>query len=576
MMPNSFLILLGKPSRKIAGAVFSNDTVSLCVHKPNDRFIKISHSELGFQIFIGETCSEKFQPLSGTELRAGTFITFCAKNNKLTVECDRLGTATVYWKQDSNRLLLSNRKENLVIQDDEPDWSSIQQYLNTGFTIKSTTFIKGISQTEPNTVLTASFKQTLSISLSKRSGSSVTENVQIEDLIDQIADQLSRKLLHCPQSVLMMSAGWDSRTLLLQGTSNLAGAYSHGDLSSREIGLARKLTGAQRLDHLFVDAQSCPITPALIDSMLKELGSGIFPIWFIAAQNIRAWKNAPIMSGVLGELLGGHYGLMSWGSRGQKLLSSISLLSDSLVNEQQVQSGIDRYCTPPQSHWFISSSGQEILNVNRLETKERARNAIDQYYKETGSWQLALEDFNMAHRARQYILKQAQAAASSVGYTLPFADERLSDLIRGLDFKSRIHNKANQRILKNRKPTLLREPMAATLVAAKYPILFQEFSRFFRIARENLSLALGNEKPRLGWFNYEHIYETDLLHTLTDTLTSDFWNNKKIHETLKSNPENQIDAGSTLDMICKMKTVEHHLMAIKSAGKGGNIYGLAG
>jgi hypothetical protein len=559
MMPNSFLIQLGKPSFERAGAVFANNAISLWLNKPNDRFIKISHFETGFVIFVGETCHEEPHQSTGSEIPAGTFITFCSESNNLIVKCDRLGTAIIYWKQDSTELLLSNRKENLITQADEPDWPSIQQYLHTGFTIKSTTFIKGISQTEPNTILTASYKQQLNLALSKRSDSSVHEGVQTADLIDQIADQLSRKLLNSPPSVLMMSAGWDSRTLLLPGTSHLAGAYTHGDLSSREITLARSLTGAQRLDHLFVDVESCPITSTLIDSMLHDLGSGIFPIWFIAAQNIRNWKNAPIMSGVLGELLGGHYGLMSWGSRTQKLLSSLSLLSDSLVNEQQVHSRIDRYCTPPQSHWFTSSSGQEILDASRVETKERAQFAINEHHKETGNWQLALEDFNMAHRARQYILKQAQAATSSIGYTIPFADEKLSDLVRAVDFKYRIHNKANQRILQARKPALLREPMAATLIAAKYPILFQEFSRVFRIAGENASLALGKDKPRLGWFNYEHLYQSAVLHDLADSLTQDIWDKSAMHATINSNIANGIDAGSTLDMLCKIKTVDYYL-----------------
>jgi len=559
VMPNSFLILLGEPPFQTAGAVFSNNTVSLCVNEPNDRFIKISHFETGFEIFIGETCHEALPQSPGNGVPAGTLITFCAESNNLTVKCDRLGTATVYWKKSGSKLLLSNRKENLITQADEPDWPSIQQYLHTGFTIKSTTFIKSISQTEPNTVLTASYKQQLNLSLSKRADSSLHESVQTTDLIDQIADQIARKLLNSAPSVLMMSAGWDSRTLLLPGTSNLAGAYTHGDLSSREITLARNLTGPQRLDHLFVDVQSCPITSALIDSMLHKLGSGVFPIWFIAAQNIRNWKNVPIMSGVLGELLGGHYGLMSWGSRTQKLFSSLSLLSDSLVNEQQVHSGIDRYCTPPKSHWFTSSYGQEILDENRVDTKERAQRAIDEHYKETGNWQQALEDFNMAHRARQYILKQAQAASSSIGYTIPFADERLSDLVRAVDFKHRIHNKANQRILQARKPALLREPMAATLIAAKYPILFQEFSRVFRIAGENASIALGKDKPRLGWFNYEHLYQSAVLHDLVDSLTQDLWDKSRMHTTLNSNIVNGIDAGSTLDMLCKIKTVDYYL-----------------
>ncbi len=567
MMPNSFLIMLGEFSPRSNDPIYSCEEASLYVHESNARFIKVSISD-GFQVFFGEAHQQEADVSLAPNPPAGTSITFSEKKHTLTVTCDRLGTAIVYWKVDGNCLLLSNRKENLISQTDRPDWPSIQQYLYTGFTIKSSTFIKGISQTEPDTLLTVSLKPEPKVSVAARSDHPVDMVTESTDLIDQIANQLSKKLSASTPSVLMMSAGWDSRTLLLEGPANLLGAYSHGDLSSREISLARKLTGAQRLDHLFIDVQSCRITPSLIDQMLKELGSGVFPIWFIAARNIGAWKDAPMMSGVLGELLGGHYGLMSWGSRTQKLFSSLLLLNDSLVNDRQVHASIDRYCSPPQSHWFISDYGQEILDESRRKTKERAENAIESHYQETGSWQRSLEDFNMAHRARQYILKQAQAAASTIGYTIPFADDHLTDLVRSLEFKGRVHNKANQRILKARNSPLLNEPMAATLIAAKYPILFQEFSRFFRIARENIAMALGEEKPRLGWFNYEHLYEDDLLHNLTDTLTSDLWDKEKMHRTLKSNPENRIDAGSTLDMISKIKTVDHVLMSLNPAGRG--------
>ena len=570
MKPNSFLILHGRSSAEMPDAVYAGKATSLLVHGANPRFITIKQDQRGFELFIGEAHQKTRPESSPLQFPAGTRITLSEETGTLTIKCDRLGTATVYWRTDGNTLQVSNRKENLLAVEDEPDWSSIQQYLYTGFTIKASTFIKDIAQTEPNTVLTASSSPTLNVTLSKRTILPSNTAFGGTDLIDKIADQLSRTLSLTTPSVLMMSAGWDSRTLLTQGTSNLTGAYTHGDLSSREISLARKLTGEQRLDHLFVDVKSCSITPSLIDTMLQQLGSALFPIWFIAAQNIQNWKDSPLMSGVLGELLGGHYGLMSWGSRTQKLASSLLLLNDCLVNEHQIQNSIDRYCSPPQSHWFTSNYGQEILDLNRDETTTRSKETIQQYYRETGDWQRALEEFNMAHRARQYILKQGQAASSTAGYTIPFADEHLSDLVRALDFKRRIHNKANQRILKSKHPALLQTPMAATLIAARHPILFQELSRFFRIARENFSLAIGRKKPRLGWFNYEHLYKEGLLHSLTDTLTSDFWDKDKMHTTLRSNPNNQIDAGSTLDMICKIKTVDHNLATLHSAGKRAN------
>jgi len=559
MMPNSFLIAVGAPLNLPGQSpTYQNQGVELYTRHLNPRFIQANVTN-GFRLFIGECHNSQGQTEDSQLQPAGTHIHFSEASLSLEIKCDHLGTAIVYWRQDRHRVLVSNRKENLATPDDAIDWPSIQQYLHTGFTVNSATFYKSIYQTEPGTRLAIESQPNPSVSTGRISTSLAVTNQQTDQLLEQVINRLSQKLASSPASVIMMSAGWDSRTLLLNGAQNLAGAYTHGDLSSREIELARKLTGLQRLDHLFVDVRHSPITVELIEHMLEELGSAVFPIWFLASQNIQQWKNAPMMSGVLGELLGGHYGLMSWGSRAHKLSASLLLLNKRLISEDQVRKGIERYCTPPASHWFVSAAGQAMLDTHRNETRQRVTNAIEEDYRSCGDWQQALENFNMGHRARQYILKQAHAASGSIGYTLPFADPTLVELTRCLPFSERIHNRANRYMLKARKPDLLNESLAATLVPARYPILLQELSRGLRIAREALSQMRGKQKPRLGWFNYDHLYEERLLHELTDTLKADIWDKNKMHEAVDANPAKGIDAGSTLDMICKIKTVDHYL-----------------
>ncbi|NWO06340.1 MAG: hypothetical protein HLX50_11775 [Alteromonadaceae bacterium] len=564
MMANSFLIVIGQPMALSGQSPAYHDaSVELYTRQLNPNFMQTEFGD-GFRVFLGECHPLKNQHTRAEIQPAGTRIHFSARDRVLSVESDRLGTAMVYWKQEQHRVLLSNRKENLLTQTDTIDWPSVQQYLHTGYTVNRATFFNDIHQTEPDTrlIIRAETSQTAHLEItSERISTGLLEeaNQPANVLLADIADCLLNKLSATPKSVIMMSAGWDSRTLLLGGSDNLAGAYTHGDLSSREVELARKLTGRQRLDHLFVDVRQSPITVELIEQMLEELGSAVFPIWFLAARNIRQWKNAPIMSGVLGELLGGHYGLMSWGSRAHKLSASMLLFSDRLISEHHIRQGIERYCTPPASHWFVSSQGQTMLDTYRNETRQRTTNAIEEHYRIFGDWQQALENFNMHHRARQYILKQAHAASGSVGYTLPFANSKLVDLTRGLPFTERVHNRANQKILKANKPALLNESMAATLVPARYPILIQELSRAARIARETASKMPGKQKPGLGWFNYDHLYEGRLLHDLIDSLEADIWDKNRMHAAVEANPANGIDAGSTLDMICKIKTVDHYL-----------------
>lgn len=560
MVPNSFVIKING-TRDINGKLeYKTDNLTLETLNVCDNHIQLKKCSDGFSIFFGEATKH---PFDDSNIPSGTLIEYGASKNQLLIKSDRLGTCTAYWRKSGSSLTISNRLENLALGVTQPDWSSIQQYLHTGFTVGSNTFYENVLQTTPNlnvSVCTISSR----METSNRSVPETSQYKSHNEILEEISDQLEICLKNAHRSVLMMSAGWDSRTLLVGPKPNISACYSHGDLNSREISIARSISGNQRHNHIFVDVKNCRFDTDLIERMLLEVGFCVFPIWYLASQNIQRWDGNPIMSGVLGELLGGHYGLMAWGSRLQKIAASLSLVNNSLISENQINHSIDRYCEPPKTHWFVSEEGQEILDVNRTKTKSRVLEAIKQQRSTSGSWLRAIEDFNMSHRARQYILKQAQSASSTVGYTIPFADEQLTDLIRQLDFEHRVHNKANRYILRKRNPILLAQPMAATLIPASYPILAQELTRVIRVAGEQFSRILGKQPPRLGWFNYQHLYDNDTLHNLTDSIDSSIWDKKKMHQSIRSNPKNQVDAGSTLDMICKIKTVDHYLLYLKN------------
>lgn len=560
---NSFLIAMGCPPevKCVPGpATYSAPHLQLWLNNLNDSHAEFCLSDQGFQLYLGEFGGLQRSLQDPTASHQGALLTYSAPAAKLVIKGDRLGTMLLYYRQHPNGgWLVSNRIENLALDGAEPDWSSVQQYLHTGFTVGSSTLFKDIHQTLPNQEIHITAESKPAVSFAQLPLHQPENPAGEAEVMERLSARLLEVLAARKSAVLMMSAGWDSRTLLAPGSRYLSGAYTHGDLSSREIGIARKLSGQTRLDHLFTDVTSIALTADAIDEMMAELGYAIFPVWYFASHIIKRWKSAPIMSGVLGELLGGHYGLMSFGSRWQKLAFSISIINDDAIPKHHIERAIENYCTPPQSHWFVSASGQAILDSIRIHTKQRIHEEIQANYRQSGSWQRALEDFNMAHRARQYILKQAQTSINSIGYYAPFADPLLVDLTRQLGFDERVHNKTNRRLLKKLNPTLLNSPTAATLIAARYPIVLQELSRGIRILVENLSTTLGKEKPRPGWFNYSHLYDSSLLHDLTDSLRHDFWDRSRMHGFLDKQREMGIDVGFTLDMLCKLKYVDHIL-----------------
>tara|TARA_R110001583_G_scaffold194136_1_gene364395 strand:- start:5518 stop:7221 length:1704 start_codon:yes stop_codon:yes gene_type:complete len=564
MKPTSFLIRTGdtQPQPSNTSPVYSDRFCSLYVRVHNTKYIQHVCDEEGFTVFIGETTKTPFSDNITGAPGQGTLIQYKKASGNIVINTDRLGTGLIYYSRDNNNILeISNRLDNLTLAGKAPNWPSIQQYLNTGYTIGSSTFFHGVEQTLPNEQLTACCKDGFHIKRTtfEPDQTGPMETSTVEQLIDTLSERLSTVLRDHPPSVLMMSAGWDSRTLLISGAENYRTAYTHGDLSSREISISRSLTGNLRMDHVFTDVKNLDLSGDLLELMLEELGFCVFPVWYIAGQRAQETYNAPLSSGVLGEFLGGHYGLLSIGSRFQKILASTSLPPGNLIRDDQFSKALELFTTPAPDHWFLSPEGRDILTDSANSTKSIMRKKLDSAYEESGDWQRAIEAFNMEHRARQYILKQAQAAASTSGYIAPFADDELAEIVRLIPFNSRVHNKLNQRLLKARNSSLLDYSMAATLIPAKYPIIFQEISRGARIVFEQGRKLAGMNQPRLGWFNYEHLYQCNVLDEITDSLRLTLWDKQRMHNTLARNQENSIDAGSTLDMLCKVKTIDYYL-----------------
>ena len=559
MKPTSFSIALGQQRPKLhkEPCTFEDAQCSLWVNKSNDYHIQYRLEATGFMLFIGERSSQPFHTHEMTHLPAqGTLIRYDSESRQFQLTCDRLGTAIVFYRTLSNgTVCFSNRLEHLVIKETTIDWHSIQQYLCRGYTLNNKTFFQEVQQTQPN--------QDTKVSLEEPSPRlSITERKRFTPVnghppIETVAERLKEHLKNSSHGILMMSAGWDSRTLLLNGRDPFVTAYSHGDLSSRELRIAQRLTGSERLDHLFTEISRLDFGPELLENMLEENGFCVFPIWYLAAKKLSKLYDAPLVSGVLGELLGGHYGLLSLGNRWQKLKSALFIFNKQTIPEHRIEAAVKKFAAPPTSHWFLTRDANEHFSSLANATAIATFDAMNQRYKTSGDWQLAIEQFNMDHRARQYILKQAQAASGILGYCLPFADERAVDATRQIPFADRVHNKANQHILQHYRPQLLSEPMSATLVGAKYPVPVQEFSRGLRIARELISKRFSKKGPQLGWFNYEHLYQRSTLNDIIESLNDEIWDKERMRSTIIMNPQNGIDAGSTLDMLCKIKFIDY-------------------
>lgn len=558
LKPNSFLIIIGTDDTKLNKERNPDSEAVLQVMDVNPFYIRHQvHQSGNFELFFGERKdSENIDfaiPVNGTS------ITYSVESNKLIVRSDLAGAEPIYYRNVSSTILLSNRLENLIEPGDLPDWEGIHCYLTFGYTLGASTFFENIQQSLPNQKLEI---DTLLLEISKGVFDVTPRAENSETLASNgrtFAKLFGDTMLTYGPMALMTSAGWDSRTLLAPPKSPITVAYTHGDISSRECTIAKKVSGAQRTDHYFKDVKGMVINTALLDDMLEHHGHCLWPIWHLSSRFISETFSLPIASGVIGARLGGHNGFPSVGSRFQKTFNSLHLINAKLASKEKIINDLKRHLTTPKKFWFTSDKGNKIFSQIATQTTQNIHKTLDDYLKETDDFSFAIEKFNYDHVSRQYMMKQPSMAKSFQGYYSPLSHPELLKLVYNVPFKQRVQNRLTKSVISELNEDLLEFPMAATLAKAKRPILIQELSRILRIIFENTFFKFKKTRPNLGWFNYEHLYLTDFFETTIQSLKSDIWSKERMLKTTALNQKNGVEAGPTMDMVCKVKTVDYYL-----------------
>lgn len=572
LKPNSFLVIIKTGDNNHDDKTDLSSQALLQVKEINPFYIRHQVQESGdFKLYFGER-----QDNDNIDYKSpvnGSSIIYSVASKSLTVTSDLTGAEPIYYRKDNSTILLSNRLDNLIGVSDRPDWDAIHCYLSFGYTLEESTFFEHIQQTMPNQKLDVN---TESLKILKQTIDVAPQTLNTETLSNngrKFATLLSDILLNYSSMALMMSGGWDSRTLLAPQKSPITMAYTHGDISSRECTIAKKLSGTRRTDHYFKDVSGMVINTNLLDEMLELHGHCLWPIWHLSSKFISEKFGLPIASGVIGARLGGHNGFPSVGTRLQKSINSLHLISPKIVSKEKIINDIKKCATAPKNFWFTSDKGSQIFGQSATSINKKIHEALDKYLEETDDFSFAIEKFNYDHVSRQYMMKQPSMAKPYQGYYSPLSHPELLKLVYAIPFRQRVQNRLTKRVISELNADLLEFPMAATLAKAKRPIFIQEFSRVLRILFEKTFFKLMKNRPNLGWFNYEHLYSESFFETTIDSLKSDIWCKDRMKKRITSNQKNGINAGYIMDVVCKIKTIDYYLItASKVAESRGEFY----
>lgn len=500
-------------------------------------------------------------------------------NETIHLVSDLLGCFPLYYAIVKDVFVFSSRQKSLgMYLSDSHDAVGIVEFYLGGCTFNDRTFYRKIRRVRPGEIVSVDLR-TLEHRVDSYSKLWATEPYvdTRTQLVDHAAELLTKSIDLEQNTLLMMSAGWDSRSILAAGiASGKAGrftAYSHGDIHSRELGIVERITKRAKIDLV---KQSIDGRMYAIDILRNDLDyseNAICPHWHWAGELARTFGVRQITAGIYGEAFGGHYGPPMVLRGSSKMLSIAKYLlhpqdpdpRDLRPDEAFQNAARLLKFTGVHKLWFISDDFWE-QSVSHITEKlnEDIESALLRYQRRgVTTPENYIEAFITEHRGSQYVNSQLLSCRHYVDICLPFADRELMEFATKLPFREKVHNRLNQAVLRRIAPELLDFPMAATLLPARNPIILQEASRAARKMLEGVNWKLHRMskgligQPRMAWVDYQFLAHGNILSDVIDSLKQPYWDKQKMKSAVEK--LGRASFHPTADMLMKLLTIDYCL-----------------
>jgi hypothetical protein len=467
------------------------------------------------------------------------------------------GTFPLYYTDRSDAFVFSSRLRPLArVVGAAYDPMGITEFLLRNYILAGRTHYRGIRRLLPGQVVTYEpdrqrlrVCETSSLWVGAESYRLDGTRFASEAAWDALKNAVWQCLEPEGKHALMMSAGWDSRLLLLAMLERLGPhallTYSHGDLHSRELRITEAVCRALRIEWRREPLDDALFALDLLQRGFDRVETAAYPFWHRAGLRLANEGVTCISAGVYGEVLGGHYGppmLLRGGKKitavGAALLGRTSSLA---CRSKDVTQSVYEFlrCRELNKPWYLSrtfweglSSPAEAMNADIATTLQRLeRRGI------TTAEQL-VEAFIAENRGTQCINAQILSCRATVDIAMPFCHRDLLLLASRIPFATKVHNSLNRKILQLHAPGLLRFPTSATLVPAGMPIFLQEVSRACRwLLTKGLWKLYFVTRGRIGppnpsWYNFEFLRNSAVLCSLVDDLKSDIWDKEALRRSI--------------------------------------------
>ena len=454
-----------------------------------------------------------------------------ATNDRWYLATDWSGSFPLYYTHTLGGILFCSRLRPLAqILHSEIDIVGLRQFFHACYMLSGRTYYKGISRLMPGQVLSydPSYNR-LSIAETSKAWVGLECSSPSETwtgLMEAVSNSLDT---HC-RNAMMMSGGWDSRTLLAAAEKFLSAekllAYYHGGKDSFEEKIASEVCHS-----LGVKFHHEPLGVALFDLDFLKRGfdrteTVVFPEWHRAGLLLSTFGIDCVSSGVFGEILGGHYSRIMLSNRTRKIpifLMQMLGVNGSMASIFDVLR-IQHVVKP----WFMRAeiwgNIDELQKAMNGDIESSLKRYIDRGVQTSDQ---LVEAFLTEHRGSQYINSQMISCRAYLDVSIPFADREFFKQTSRIPLTAKLHNALNRRVLRQYTPEILRFPTAAAPVSASMPILVQELSRLLRhVVERKVKL------PPIGWWDWEFLRDGTILNAMVDDLELDLWSKKAIRQKI--------------------------------------------
>ena len=487
----------------------------------------------------------------------GVVAVFDSLARKLTLTCDPLNYFPVYyWHAPGTFLFGSHLKALSRVVDAKQDPTGIVQFLRENWCLNGRTVFTGIKRILPGQLIEFEVSSgRMAASETSRLWAGVAGDYRAptdDEIWNLLLDGVRVSEQEGNVAGLMLSGGWDSRVMLAalaQVFTDRLVTLTHGARGHSELDLARRLAGRLGVRHQQIEFGADSVGhPHDLDALLDATDTLLFPWWRFAGPALAAAGANVAFTGLLGEVLGGHYTVVGRGRlnrakevfRRSVLRSTAQTLSPD-AGLRRVLSSDYRQRSIPFLNRDATASFEKIAQTEIAHDME---DVVDRYLRRgIGDAGRMVEAYNTEYRALDHFCQQPVTLFAHLDVAVPLGFRPLVEAILAVPVTRRIHNSLSRTLLRKFQPQLVELPLAASpFVPAGAPILVQEGGRVIRRVVDHVSRQLYLRSDgrvgtmrRYGWMDFERdVRSGGFLDTWRDSLTWEGFDRKAIDRYVTS------------------------------------------